>query len=333
MIKVGDLLKETRESKSISLQQASEATKISQKLLKALEEGDYTVFASEVFLKGFLKNYARYLGIDVQKAFAIYRRDKGEIKKDDHVLKDAQRPLAEPKPIITPGRLVFLITAFIVIGLIIFVAIQASKIIQPPSLELIAPVNAVAPGDAFVEVDSETITLSGNVEVGSKLLVNGNEVTTNNLQEFNIDNFKLNTGSNEISIVAESYYFSKSSEIKLVVLYEPKQKKKINNEDDTTQQKDADVKKDTVKSMKISIEVGPEEAWIQATVDGETRISNVVFAGTNFSFTASEQFSISTPRPQMVVLTINDIEYELNAQQPSTFILNKGKVIQADTGI
>ena len=324
MIKVGDLLQNTRETKKISLMQASEATKISQKMLKALEEGDYNAFASEVYLKGFLKNYAKYLGIDVQKVFAIYRRDRRDNKKDERTLMEAQKPLEEPKPIITPGRIVFFITVIIIVVIAVFIGIQANKIIQPPTLELTAPVEVVAPGESFVEVDTETITLTGKVEVGSKLLVNGSEVTTNNLQQFNVDNFKLNPGSNEIVIIAESYYFSKSSEIKLVVLYNDKKEETLKNKKKDTKNNNEE---NSVESMKISIEVGLEQAWILASVDGVTKISNVVAYGTSFSFDASERFTISTPRPQMVKLTINEKEYELNAQSPSTYILSDGKVV------
>ena len=56
---IGNLLKERRQERNLTLKQISEATKIRSEYLEALEKGDYSVFPSEVYIKGFLKNYAK----------------------------------------------------------------------------------------------------------------------------------------------------------------------------------------------------------------------------------------------------------------------------------
>ncbi len=61
-------LKQIREEKGISLDQIVQDTKISKRVLEAFEKGDLSdLFLSEVYLKGFARTYARYLGIDEQK--------------------------------------------------------------------------------------------------------------------------------------------------------------------------------------------------------------------------------------------------------------------------
>jgi len=324
MIKLGDLLRTKRKEKGLTLSQVSENTRIPQKQLKALENGDYDAFASEVYLKGFLKNYAKFLGIDTQKALAIYRRES-KLHKEG-TLQEAQRPLTEPKAIITPGRLVFLISAFIVLTVIIFIVVQVNKIIQPPNLELSDPVEGIAPSELYTEVDSDVITISGKVEVGSKLLINGNEVTTNNLQEFRVDNYRLNPGSNEIYIVAQSYYFSKLSQIKLTVLANiDEEGKPIESSGD---ENDDLIEVDTSEIMKIEIEVGPEKAWIVVNVDDELKVADTIEPGVNFSFEAKESFTVSSPRPHMIKLLINDEEYSFSASTPGIFKLVNGVVVQ-----
>lgn len=65
-IQAGSLLKATREAKGISLETVHEATKIPMDALKAIEEG-YTVRRiSSFYLKGFMKMYAEYLGVNVK---------------------------------------------------------------------------------------------------------------------------------------------------------------------------------------------------------------------------------------------------------------------------
>lgn len=320
MIKLGDLLSSKRREKRLALSQVSESTKIPQKLLIALEEGDFDAFASEVYLKGFLKNYARFLGIDMQKALAIYRRESKKHKEG--TLQEAQKPISDPKAIITPGRLVFALTVIIVLSVIIFIAIQVNKIIQPPYLELRDPVQGVAPTELYTEVDTDSITIYGEIEVGSKLIINGNEVNTNNLQEFRVDNYKLNSGSNEIFIVAQSYYFSKTSQIRLTVL------SKTEEESEEEVVEEEEVTQDQKEKMDISIEVGPEQAWIVITVDGVSKVADTIQPGVSLTFEAFETFTISSPRPHMIKLSINEEEYSFSSQAPGIFKLVSGNVVQ-----
>jgi len=69
---LGQLLQEAREQKGVSLEQVEEATRIRQKFLKALEEGNYTALPAEAYVKGFLRNYALYLGLDPEEVLALY---------------------------------------------------------------------------------------------------------------------------------------------------------------------------------------------------------------------------------------------------------------------
>jgi len=328
MLKLGEILKNRRQEKGLQLSQVSESTKIPQRLIRALEKGDYSVFSSEVYLRGLLKNYIKFLGVDEKKAMAIYRREQSTGKEGS--LGDSYRPIEETKAVITPARLVFLITSLIVIFIVGFVVVQINKIIQPPRLELTDPAQAVAPGDAFKEVTTDTITIAGKVEVGSKLLINGNEVTTNNLQEFRVDNYKLNPGSNEIYIVAQSYYFSKTSDIKLTVLFKQEETEDTEQPDseDPDGSQGQDPQDEVLTPMNIDISIDEQEAWLVVTVDGETKIEQVVSAGTTFAFVANEEFTIYSPRPQVITLRINDTEYTFGAQGTTTFRMMGGEIIQ-----
>jgi len=80
MGELGELLKEARQQKGLSLEQVEEATRIRRKYLQALEEENYGVLPAEVYVKGFLRNYAQYLGLDVEEVMALYveRASQGE---------------------------------------------------------------------------------------------------------------------------------------------------------------------------------------------------------------------------------------------------------------
>ena len=68
----GEFLKKVRLSRNVSLEEISNATRISVRYLTALEEEQMEVFPALVYLKGFLTQYARYLGLDPAKVVSGY---------------------------------------------------------------------------------------------------------------------------------------------------------------------------------------------------------------------------------------------------------------------
>lgn len=72
MGELGDLLRKTREEKGLSLVQAEEATRIRHAYLQALEEEAFDRLPAAVYVKGFLKNYALFLGLDASTTLELY---------------------------------------------------------------------------------------------------------------------------------------------------------------------------------------------------------------------------------------------------------------------
>ena len=61
---LGQVLREAREQKRVSLAEAQQATKIRQTFLQALEQENYEILPPPVYIRGFLKTYATYLGLN-----------------------------------------------------------------------------------------------------------------------------------------------------------------------------------------------------------------------------------------------------------------------------
>src|SRR5438105_3580693 len=66
MFEIGNSLREARMRRRIELAQAEQATKIRGKYLRALEDEQFGLLPSETYVKGFLRTYADYLGLDGQ---------------------------------------------------------------------------------------------------------------------------------------------------------------------------------------------------------------------------------------------------------------------------
>jgi cytoskeletal protein RodZ len=76
MESLGEALRSSRESQSISLDQIARDTRISKRYLEALEIEDFSVFPGEAYLVGFLRNYAQYLGLDSGELVNLYKNLK-----------------------------------------------------------------------------------------------------------------------------------------------------------------------------------------------------------------------------------------------------------------
>lgn len=71
--RVGTTLKEAREAKGLTLAQVSDATRISKSYLQAVEDNDYQKIPGEVFVKGVLRGYGNFLGLDGAKIVEQYK--------------------------------------------------------------------------------------------------------------------------------------------------------------------------------------------------------------------------------------------------------------------
>jgi cytoskeletal protein RodZ len=69
---LGQYLKRERESRRISLEELSRTTRINHPFLRALEENDFDFFSQDDFIPGFLRLYARHVGLDCQEVFQRY---------------------------------------------------------------------------------------------------------------------------------------------------------------------------------------------------------------------------------------------------------------------
>jgi cytoskeleton protein RodZ len=77
MNKLGERFRVARESQGISLSQAAAETRIMQRYLVALEEGDYVNLPGDVYARGFIRNYARLLGLPADELIDLYRQEHG----------------------------------------------------------------------------------------------------------------------------------------------------------------------------------------------------------------------------------------------------------------
>ncbi len=96
----GDKFRKAREAKKISLDDASNVTKISARMLQAIEEEKFDLLPGGVFNKGFIRAYAKHLGINDEEAVTEYlaclRRAQVEAQAAWEPPKRAVAPVKRP---------------------------------------------------------------------------------------------------------------------------------------------------------------------------------------------------------------------------------------------
>jgi len=122
----GSILRRCREFHDITLEEASETTKIGITHLKALEEDRISEFANQAYLKGFLRIYATYLGLNSEDIARMYTKLFG-----------AQGDKTDPAGISPPGnrpkrRLISLKKLMFPALLLVLILITATFFNRPP---------------------------------------------------------------------------------------------------------------------------------------------------------------------------------------------------------
>lgn len=85
---VGQILRAEREKKNLSVKDVEHATSIRALYITSIEADDYKVIPGEVYLKGFIRNYANFLGLNSTELVNLYRESQAE---------------AAPEAIVTPA--------------------------------------------------------------------------------------------------------------------------------------------------------------------------------------------------------------------------------------
>jgi len=157
-----------RERKGVDLYRAERDTKIRARYLAALERGDWRELPGAVYTKGFLRNYALYLGLDPDEILLQWREERGDDKPSEPVIV-VPRPIQAPARGFTfsPGILVALLLVVGVVAFAAYLGLQLLRFAKPPTITMTDPAAAVS------EVDESTTsyTLRGMSAPGATISI------------------------------------------------------------------------------------------------------------------------------------------------------------------
>ena len=153
---LGETLRAAREHRGLTLEQASEDTKIRQKFLRALEQGDYQQLPGAVYTRGFLRNYGEYLDLDTDELIAQYQAERGA--PEPIVRLQPIRPIMRRSMVFTPGLILPLVVTAAVFLFVGYLYYQFVSFAVPPRLEVSdPPTDTIAQQPEYV-VRGRTVT-------------------------------------------------------------------------------------------------------------------------------------------------------------------------------
>ncbi|MFW5702608.1 MAG: helix-turn-helix domain-containing protein [Candidatus Dojkabacteria bacterium] len=315
---VGDLLREKRKQLGFDIKQVADETRIRTEYLLALESGNFSKFPADVYAKGFLRRYAKYLGISPERAVAMYRRERNSV--DEGKIKSTEFLRRKIKPSsfnLSAGKLAVFSAIALVLALGGYLVWQLATVLQDPELSLIEPVSVAAGERATYVTDEQSITLQGEIELGAELSLNGADVNVNNLQEFEIADLDLQLGENSFTLTATTQ-FGGSSEIELVVLRQEGSSE--------TEQSDNAENNSGVLALNAEILATVDGTFVQVISDGEGVLARNLVQGESRQVSASEELIISSSSPESIVVNINGQEFSLvdEADVDNIFRINSG---------
>lgn len=191
---LGEKLRKLRNDFRMSLQDVSKATRIQVKYLESLETGAYDKLPADVYVRGFLRSYARYLNVDEQALVKLYERERNiqeNLGRDSHP-QSVQSSFAPLSFVITSRSLVVGMIFLLVFGAFFYLYQEFKSFAAEPKLVIVEPQNGAV-------VEGQEVVVRGKTDKGARVTLNDQSVFVDNDGAFS-DTLPIRSGMNTIMV-------------------------------------------------------------------------------------------------------------------------------------
>jgi len=208
MKEVGNLLKESREGQGIDIRQAAKELKVRCEYLRILESGDVSSVSKEIYIIGYLRTYAKWLGLNSNEVVNRFKELNSDFSVSNTVTPETKPFFNVEEHMLKPGKLVLVACfALLLVSVVIFRGDTSSDVI-----EMIDVVGE----HAQVASDSAVGNLSYKKEKDKKIMLIAKDKTEIKLHYSDSDII------NKVLEVGEVYFFEDNREV-LISSDEPKE--------------------------------------------------------------------------------------------------------------
>lgn len=283
---LGERLTKKRSALGIDIKEAERATKIRAKYIELLEAGDYEKLPPDVYVRGFLKNYAAFLKLDAQKVLRVYLKERGLKETVKKISNPTAKPLRKkpPKVIITPKHLIIGSAILGALSILFYIGWQISILAAPPKLEVTNPKDNS-------KVTEESLIVEGKTDAGADVFINDVPIGVDPEGNFK-EKVSLQDGLNIVKISTKNK-LNKTTQISRTILAEL-----------------APISSATTpasQDLEMKLDIGPSSNSVFITIDGkELSDKNVLMLpGSSQVLRAKEKIVISATDGGSIRVTLN----------------------------
>ncbi|MDR3559407.1 MAG: DUF4115 domain-containing protein [Candidatus Pacebacteria bacterium] len=293
---LGEKLKRLRSDRRATLLEVSRMTKIQVKYLEYLEDGQYHRLPADVYVKGFLRSYADFLGVDENILLKLYDKEKG-IKKN--LEKDKNGPPKKLKPVnvssfvFTPKKIAVVAVFVLVLTGLYFLWREIGSFASTPLLAVLSPENNT-------EVSGNFTVASGVTDKDDSLFINGQPVLVGDDGKFQ-ENLTLQSGVNVINIRAVNKY-KKESDASVTVRSDYKENINQNQNQNNSAQNNPTQNSGEMQA-ELTVNSGP--VWLSVQADGSPVFSGTMLSGATQTFTAKNNIVIDSGSGNATFVKLN----------------------------
>lgn len=288
---IGERLKSKRQELNLSIEKVSSELKIRPEFIKALERDDFSVFSSDLYAKGFIKNYSKFLGLDSESFTAVYRRDiestKLKVKKDKVISESASKS----KIFFGKQKFKYLLVVFFSVFSLLVLLSLINKAFEPPNLNLKTPFTINASGTYEYDYYDKTVKFTGEIDSNTVLKVNGIIVSAKTDNTFESDLLPVTEEQNH-------YVIESISNVGVVSRIEIILNKKTAIIEET-------------KGINGVIQITKDNALIKVLLDEKEYVNNIFFENDSLPIIALSKVSIETDKPENIKIFLNQKEFRV----------------------
>lgn len=299
---LGEKLGKLRGDRRISLAEASRATKIQVKYLEYLEEGAYEKLPADVYVKGFLRNYSEFLGVDEKVLVKLYEKERGiknNLEKGKRAKKgnlpDGRKKISISPFAITPRVLAISAIIILVLGGFFYLYREIGSFASVPRLVILSPDKNYSAMESSVEV-------SGVTDRDARVFINGQPVLVGDAGNFR-ENITVQNGTNTVTVRAVNKFEKEAVEILTIqsAFEEPQRDPSAadNPENDLPQQTEDSQK------LQMEIRVDPGPVWVSVEADGNLVFSGTMLSGTTQLFQAEDKIIVNSGKGKATFIKFN----------------------------
>ncbi len=188
---IGEILKNSRVNKKLSLHQIENETKIKSAFIDAIEREDWDLLPAFPTVLGFVKSLASYLSVDEKMAVAVLKRDYPPKK-----LSVAPKPDVTNKFVWSPKLTFIAGISLIVIFLFGYLGFQYIHFVSSPRLFIESPKSDQV-------IMGNVVNVFGVTDSDAKITINGQPIAVSDDGKFSVS-LDVVPGTKEVTVQASS---------------------------------------------------------------------------------------------------------------------------------